>query len=193
MSNQNPLKKTNINKYKYPVSSCTCAIMRCMCPFEWVNNHAEKPYVQSVGCPTFRDDDVRRNIIGFFVVVVVSGFFFFWGGGMLLSHDAKKQADHMVNKYCGKNQTKLSRPLYFLFGRVKANAGFPWLCAPSHRHKFISFSINDVRISRASPGPAGPCRPAQLPWVQTHHSVSVRPSLPFCLENCGTVPDTERD
>lgn len=84
MSNQNPLKKqnkTNINKYKYPVSSCTCAIMRCMCPFEWVNNHAEKPYVQSVGCPTFRDDDVRQNIIGFFVVVVVSGFFFFLGGG----------------------------------------------------------------------------------------------------------------
>lgn len=80
MSNQNPLK-TNINKYKYPVSSCTCAIMRCMCPFEWVNNHAEKPYVQSVGCPTFRDDDVRWNIIGFFVVVVVSGFFFFFCGG----------------------------------------------------------------------------------------------------------------
>lgn len=118
MSNQNPLKKKkNINKYKYPVSSCTCAIVRCMCPFEWVNNHAEKPYVQSVGCPTFRDDDVRRNIIGVFLLLLFLAFFFFEGGG-------KKQADHMVNKYCGKNQTKLSRPLYFLFGRVKANAGF---------------------------------------------------------------------
>lgn len=31
---------------------------------DWVNNHAEKPYVQRVGCPTFGDDDERRNMSG---------------------------------------------------------------------------------------------------------------------------------
>lgn len=31
---------------------------------DWVNNHAEKPYVQSVGWPTFGDDDERRNMSG---------------------------------------------------------------------------------------------------------------------------------
>lgn len=39
----------------------TCAFVHVS---EWVNNHAVKPYVQSVGCPTFGNDDERQNMSG---------------------------------------------------------------------------------------------------------------------------------
>lgn len=103
-------------------------------------------------------------------------------------------ADCTVRKCCRESQTEKKREKkkkitsFFDFTGcrcVKSNTdpGFAaalWARATAHRPTFISFSINDVCISRTSPGPAGTSIPAQLPWVQTHHSMSVWPLLAFC-------------
>lgn len=54
---------------------------------EWVNNHAVKPYVQSVGCPTFGNDDERQNMSGLMV-------------------NFKKRVGPMLKQFRGEEQTK---------------------------------------------------------------------------------------
>ena len=56
------LKKVKIWSILWALSCTWCSAFVHVS--DWVNNHAEKPYVQSVGCPTFGDDDERRNMSG---------------------------------------------------------------------------------------------------------------------------------
>lgn len=58
--------------------------------------------------------------------------------------------------------------------------GLAQRCPDSTEPTFISFSINDMCISRTSSCPAGSSIPAQLPWVRTYHSMSVQPSVTPC-------------
>lgn len=95
----------------------------------------------------------------------------------------KKRADHMVIDCCGKKAHKIMSLLLFCGCKcVKRDidASSAGSRATLPRPTFISFSINDMCISRTSSCPAGSSIPAQLPWVRTYHSVSVQPSLTPC-------------
>lgn len=139
---------------------------------DWVNNHAEKPYVQSEGCPTF--EKMMRG-----------GIWVGCQGGDTFNCRTmpKKRADHMVIDCCGEKAHKIMSLLLFC-GCKCAKRDIDASCAGSRatppRPTFISFSINDMCISRTSSCPAGSSIPAQLPWVRTYHSMSAQPSLTPC-------------
>lgn len=124
----------DINIALSSVPACWCCAFVCVS--DRVNNHAEKPYVHRVGCPTFEDDHMRSRIWG--------GC---WGTNWTVRLFQKKEEEN------GSSTRWECKFAFICVATNNINEGFfsgLWACGTSDRPALIFCSINDVHISRTS-------------------------------------------